>query len=191
MADPYRDKPKDVWLVQQSLFESTYEIVREPESGGMLSLRGDEGPWSWQIPDRDFVRFGSLWSSPPSDLLDAIVMVGSQQQDLVAPAAQNQVEVIEDVAAEDAQVGHRRVGKCSEFTSHVGYTPIVSGENQNGFHLDEIALAGDSLQDHSVRGPGAGKPELFKKVCSEDRTVITGGDTETHRPVMTRLRFAL
>ncbi len=29
VADPYRDKPKDVWLVQQSLFESTYEIVRD------------------------------------------------------------------------------------------------------------------------------------------------------------------
>ena len=31
VANPYRDKPKDVWLVQQSLFESTYELVRERE----------------------------------------------------------------------------------------------------------------------------------------------------------------
>jgi hypothetical protein len=31
VVDPYRDKPKDVWLVQQSLFESTYELVRERE----------------------------------------------------------------------------------------------------------------------------------------------------------------
>jgi glucosylceramidase len=30
VADPYRDDPKDVWLVQQSLFESTYEVLREP-----------------------------------------------------------------------------------------------------------------------------------------------------------------
>jgi hypothetical protein len=29
VPDPYRDKPKDVWLVQQSLFESTYELVRD------------------------------------------------------------------------------------------------------------------------------------------------------------------
>jgi hypothetical protein len=29
VADPYRDKPRDVWLVQQSLFESTYELIRE------------------------------------------------------------------------------------------------------------------------------------------------------------------
>jgi hypothetical protein len=29
VADPYRDNPKDVWLVQQSLFDSTYEFVRE------------------------------------------------------------------------------------------------------------------------------------------------------------------
>jgi hypothetical protein len=29
VPDPYRDKPKDVWLVQQSLFESTYELIRE------------------------------------------------------------------------------------------------------------------------------------------------------------------
>jgi hypothetical protein len=29
VKDPYHDKPGDVWLVQQSLFESTYELVRE------------------------------------------------------------------------------------------------------------------------------------------------------------------
>ena len=27
VKDPYHDKPSDVWLVQQSLFESTYELV--------------------------------------------------------------------------------------------------------------------------------------------------------------------
>jgi hypothetical protein len=27
VADPYGDRPDDVWLVQQSLFESTYELV--------------------------------------------------------------------------------------------------------------------------------------------------------------------
>ena len=27
VKDPYTDKPSDVWLVQQSLFESTYELV--------------------------------------------------------------------------------------------------------------------------------------------------------------------
>ena len=27
--DPYNDNPKDVWLVQQSLFDSTYELVRD------------------------------------------------------------------------------------------------------------------------------------------------------------------
>jgi hypothetical protein len=32
VADPYRDKPKDVWLVQQSLFDSTYELVRERQT---------------------------------------------------------------------------------------------------------------------------------------------------------------
>jgi hypothetical protein len=34
VTDPYRDKPKDVWLVQQSLFDSTYELIRDrrPES---------------------------------------------------------------------------------------------------------------------------------------------------------------
>ncbi len=33
VADPYRDEPKDVWLVQQSLFESTYEIIRDRRPG--------------------------------------------------------------------------------------------------------------------------------------------------------------
>ncbi len=32
VPDPYRDKPKDVWLVQQPLFESTYELVRDRKS---------------------------------------------------------------------------------------------------------------------------------------------------------------
>ena len=27
--DPYKDKPNDVWLVQQKLFESTYDVVEE------------------------------------------------------------------------------------------------------------------------------------------------------------------
>jgi hypothetical protein len=33
VSDPYRDNPKDVWLVQQSLFESTYEFIhnRKPD----------------------------------------------------------------------------------------------------------------------------------------------------------------
>jgi glucosylceramidase len=30
VADPYRNDLGDVWLVQQSLFESTYELIREP-----------------------------------------------------------------------------------------------------------------------------------------------------------------
>jgi hypothetical protein len=34
VADPYQDNPKDVWLVQQPLFESTYSLVPE----------GDEKP---------------------------------------------------------------------------------------------------------------------------------------------------
>jgi hypothetical protein len=29
VADPYTDKPKDVWLVQKALFESTYELIRD------------------------------------------------------------------------------------------------------------------------------------------------------------------
>ena len=32
VPDPYRDKPKDVWLVQQSLFESTYERMHERQN---------------------------------------------------------------------------------------------------------------------------------------------------------------
>lgn len=29
VTDPYHDKPREVWLVQQSLFESTYELIGE------------------------------------------------------------------------------------------------------------------------------------------------------------------
>ncbi len=32
VADPYRDKPKNVWLVQERLFESTYELVNDKPS---------------------------------------------------------------------------------------------------------------------------------------------------------------
>jgi hypothetical protein len=31
VADPYQDDPDDVWLVQQSLFESTYELMPETD----------------------------------------------------------------------------------------------------------------------------------------------------------------
>jgi hypothetical protein len=27
VADPYRDKANDVWLVQEGIFESTYELL--------------------------------------------------------------------------------------------------------------------------------------------------------------------
>jgi hypothetical protein len=33
VADPYRDKSKSVWLLQQSLFESTYELIRDERAG--------------------------------------------------------------------------------------------------------------------------------------------------------------
>ena len=33
VADPYREKPKDVWLVQQPLFDSTYEIIGDQNGG--------------------------------------------------------------------------------------------------------------------------------------------------------------
>ena len=39
VPDPYRDKPKDVWLVQQSLFESTYELVRDRRPGSATPKR--------------------------------------------------------------------------------------------------------------------------------------------------------
>lgn len=32
VKDPYHDDPKDVWLVQQSLFDSTYEMIKERRS---------------------------------------------------------------------------------------------------------------------------------------------------------------
>lgn len=31
VEDPYRDKPRDIWLVQQSLFESTYSLIPESD----------------------------------------------------------------------------------------------------------------------------------------------------------------
>ena len=39
VPDPYRDKPKDVWLVQQSLFESMYELVRDRQPATGLPPR--------------------------------------------------------------------------------------------------------------------------------------------------------
>jgi hypothetical protein len=35
VKDPYRDNPQDVWLVQEALFKSTYEIVRSTEDEGL------------------------------------------------------------------------------------------------------------------------------------------------------------
>jgi hypothetical protein len=40
VKDPYGDDPKDVWLVQEALFKSTYEIVNDTEGDG---FRRDHG----------------------------------------------------------------------------------------------------------------------------------------------------
>ncbi len=54
--------------------------------------------------ERGFRMEWLLRSSPRSDSFDTILMIGTQQQDLVASTAQNQVEMIEDVAAEVAYI---------------------------------------------------------------------------------------
>jgi hypothetical protein len=39
VPDPYRDKPKNVWLVQRPLFDSTYEIIGDHDGGASRPAR--------------------------------------------------------------------------------------------------------------------------------------------------------
>ncbi len=41
VADPYQDKPDDIWLVQESLFETSYEFVPDDEPQGETSGESD------------------------------------------------------------------------------------------------------------------------------------------------------
>src|SRR5438128_772600 len=84
--------------------------------------------------DRCTIRFGSLFrsavtpacvtrvspkSSPGlnSDPFDTVLVIRGQQQHLIARVAENYVEVVEHVTAEDAQVGRRRVGEGRELAA--------------------------------------------------------------------------
>src|SRR5262245_50544949 len=97
-------------------------------------------------PERPAVPLGRR-SRHGSSSLDAIPVVGRQEQDLVVPPAQNDIEMIEDVAAQDAQVGRGGVGKGGELATNSGWRTNSAGELQRDIDQHELTRASDPLED--------------------------------------------
>lgn len=58
--------------------------------------------------------------------------------------------MVEDVSAEDAQVGRGRVGEGSEFAAHVGHATAIASEYDNGSHNNGFAYAADPLKGRTL-----------------------------------------
>ena len=73
------------------------------------------------------------------------MMVGSQQQDLVASAADDKVEIVQDVASQDAQVRGCNIGESSEGTCDTNWGAVIAKELDYGRKFHESALPTDPL----------------------------------------------
>src|SRR5262249_44913537 len=82
---------------------------------------------------------------------NAIVVRGSQQEDFTVIAAEDQVEMVEDVAAEDAQVVRRRIREGGELALDFRLAPVVAGQEYDGLHHHEPTVAAHPLESHALR----------------------------------------
>src|SRR5438128_6458 len=104
------------------------------------------------------------------------MVVRSQQHDLVPLPAEDHVEVVEDVAAEDAQVGGRGVREGSKLPADVSWPAVVPGQLQDRPDQDDPAHTANPLQGTAARGRVGGEAELGKEIGTEDRAVGTAID---------------
>lgn len=81
----------------------------------------------------------------PLVLFDTVVVIGGQQQHVVAAMAENYVEVIEYVTAKNAQVCCQGVREGRELTPDMNGDTIIPGELQRALEQNISANAADSL----------------------------------------------
>lgn len=111
-----------------------------------------------------------------SNQLDPVLVIGCQQQDLVAPATQDHVEMFENIAPEDAQVCSSRVDERGELASDVGGTAVISGQFKHGPDQHKTTRPADSLKAQARRCRGRRKSEARQEVRAEDCAISTGID---------------
>jgi hypothetical protein len=110
--------------------------------------------------------------------MDPKLVRGSQQQDIAILAAQDQVEMGEDVAAEDTQVARRGAREGGELPFDFGLSSIVAGQFYNSLDYNESAPAADPFDGHTFRRRDGTEMQLPEEVRTEDGAVGTGIDQE-------------
>jgi len=100
--------------------------------------------------------------------LDTIPVVGRQQQDLVVPPAQDDIEMVEDVAAKDAQIGGGGVGKGGELAADSGQCSVLAREFQNDVDQHEFAGSTNPLEDQVGWRPGGRNSEMVQEFSAQD-----------------------
>ena len=70
-----------------------------------------------------------------------VLMIAGQQEYLIPSAAEEQIEMIEDVAAENAQVGCCWIGEGSEVAANASWAAVGAEELQHGVATEaEVSL---------------------------------------------------
>src|SRR5262245_8454069 len=81
-----------------------------------------------------------------SSTFDAVVMSRSEQQDLTAAPTDNQVEVVQHIAPEDAQIRRCGIRNTSELPAHPYCPPILTDKLHGAGDQHKGTPAADSAQ---------------------------------------------
>ena len=82
-----------------------------------------------------------------------------QQQNLVAAATQDQVEMVENIAPEDAQVCSSRVDERGKLAADGCGTAVIAGQFEHGSDQHKTTSPADSLKARARRCQGRRKSE--------------------------------
>src|SRR5262249_49194240 len=103
--------------------------------------------------------------------LDAVSVVRGQQEDLVASAAEDDVEEVQHIPAEDAQLRGGRVGEGGEVAPNVDRHAVVPGELKRRADLDEPEDAANPAQAQPGGWGERGESEPTQEIRAQDGAV--------------------
>src|SRR5271157_191438 len=101
--------------------------------------------WSLPLPSHAICPMAQR-KDHRSNQLDPVLVIGCQQLDLVAPAAQDHVEMVENIAPEDAQVCSIRVDERGKLAADVSGTAVITGQFEHGPDQNKSTRPADSLK---------------------------------------------
>ena len=102
---------------------------------------------------------------------DTIAVGRCQEQNLVIPLAQNDIEMVEDVAAKDTQVGGFEIGEGSELAAETGSGSIPGRELEPNLNEYEFAGASNSLKRQVGRRRAGRNSKADQYIDTQDVTV--------------------